>query len=79
MFWPKLDEVLRGHCAAVGRDSEEISRSVHQMFDPEVEPKAMVAQANEYFAVGADIVVWSWRGPLDPARLEPLARAIEES
>jgi F420-dependent oxidoreductase-like protein len=75
--WRELDEVLREHCADVGRDSNEIARSVHLMFDPAVEPQALVTKANEFFAAGVDIVVWSWRGPMDPARLEPLASAIE--
>ena len=77
--WQELDEVLQGHCVALGRDPSEITRSVHLMFEPGVDPRVLVARANEFFAVGVDVVVWSWRGPMDPARLEPLARAIEEA
>jgi F420-dependent oxidoreductase-like protein len=77
--WAGLDEVLRRHCEAVGRDQSEIARSIHLMFDPDAEPRALVDKANEFFAAGVDIVVWSWRGPMDPSRLEPLASAIEAS
>jgi len=75
----ELAEVLDEHCANVGRDPNEIARSIHLGFDPEMELAALVAKANEFFAVGVDIVVWSWRGALDPARLEPLATAIEDA
>lgn len=77
--WAELDEVLRGHCDAVGRDPSEITRSIHLAFPPDVEPAVLVENAQEFFAAGVDIVVWSWRGALDPARVEPLARAIEDA
>jgi alkanesulfonate monooxygenase SsuD/methylene tetrahydromethanopterin reductase-like flavin-dependent oxidoreductase (luciferase family) len=75
----ELDNVLMEHCEAVGRDSSEIARSIHLPFEPGRSPGEMVNLANTYFAAGVDIVVWSWRGPLDPARLEPLATAIEDA
>jgi alkanesulfonate monooxygenase SsuD/methylene tetrahydromethanopterin reductase-like flavin-dependent oxidoreductase (luciferase family) len=74
-----LDDVLRAHCEAVGRDSSEIARSIHLPFPPDKDPGELVDLAGTYFAAGADIVVWSWRGSLDPARLEPLAAAIENA
>jgi len=77
--WADLDEALREHCEAVGRDSADIARSIHLAFPPDVEPSQLAEKANEFFAAGVDIVVWSWRGPMDPARLEPLATAIEEA
>ncbi len=74
--WLELDEVLRGHCKAVGRDHNEIARSVHLGFDPDTEPAQLADHASGFFDAGVDIVVWSMRGPVDPARLEPLAAAL---
>ncbi len=74
--WLELDEVLRGHCEAVGRDHNEIARSVHLGFDPDTEPAQLADHASGFFDAGVDIVVWSMRGPVDPARLEPLAAAL---
>ena len=74
--WKELDDVLLGHCERVGRDSSEIDRSVHLPFDPDVDPAANADRAAEFFDAGVDIVVWSMRGPVDAARLEPLAAAI---
>lgn len=74
-----LVAVLEEHCEAVGRDPAEIAKSVHLPLMPDDEPVAQVDLANTYFAAGVDIVVWSWRGSLDPARLEPLATAIADA
>jgi F420-dependent oxidoreductase-like protein len=74
--WLSLDEVLRRHCADLGRDESEIDRSVHLGFDPDVDPEALAEQADGFFEAGVDIVVWSFRGPVDAARLEPLAAAL---
>ena len=74
--WSELNEVLDGHCETVGRDAAEIDRSTHLGFDPEASPAEHADLAASFFAAGVDIVVWSLRGPLDPARLAPLAAAL---
>ena len=74
--WQSLDAVLRRHCDDVGRDQSEITRSVHLGFGPDDDPSALNDQAQQFFAVGVDLVVWSMRGPVDPSRLEPLANAL---
>ncbi|MFW2381457.1 MAG: TIGR03560 family F420-dependent LLM class oxidoreductase [Acidimicrobiales bacterium] len=74
--WLELDEVLRAHCEKVGRDQSEIDRSVHLAFDPDVPPSSHAEKAAGFFDAGVDIVVWSMRGAVDPARLEPLADAL---
>lgn len=76
--WLELDEVLRGHCEKVGRSSDEIARSIHLGLDPDVEPGVHAEQAQTFFEAGVDIVVWSMRGPVDPGRLEPLAKALSQ-
>jgi F420-dependent oxidoreductase-like protein len=74
--WRELDEVLRRHCDDVGRDESEIARSVHLGLETDADPKELADQAEEFFAAGVDIVVWSYRGAPDPALLEPLAAAV---
>jgi F420-dependent oxidoreductase-like protein len=74
--WAELSSVLTAHCEDVGRDDSEIDRSIHLGFTPESDPAELIAQAASFFEAGVDIVVWSWRGPLDPARLEKLGQAI---
>jgi F420-dependent oxidoreductase-like protein len=74
--WLELDAVLRAHCADVGRDQSEITRSIHLGFGPDDEPSALADQAASFFEAGVDIVVWSMRGPTHPSRLAPLADAL---
>ena len=74
--WLELDEVLRAHCETVGRGQSEITRSVHLGFGPDDQPSALADQAAGFFDAGVDIVVWSMRGDISPARLGPLADAI---
>lgn len=74
--WSELNEVLKEHCEAIGRDESEITRSAHLMLDPDVESTALAEQADSFFEAGLDIVVWSMRGDVDPNRLEPLANAL---
>lgn len=76
--WADLDDVLKAHCEAVGRDESEIDRSVHVAFDPG-DPRPQVERAQTFLDAGVDIVVWSWRGPMEASRLEGLAKAILET
>lgn len=74
--WRRLDEVLRSHCDAAGRDQAEIVRSVHLAYGPDDEPAALAESAEGFFEAGVDVVVWSMRGPVRPERLPPLAEAL---
>jgi F420-dependent oxidoreductase-like protein len=74
--WSELDEVLRSHCADVGREQSEITRSVHLGYGGDDDPAALADQAAGFFEAGVDIVVWSMRGEIGPARLGPLADAL---
>ncbi len=74
--WLEFDEVLRGHCAAVGRDESAIARSVHLGYGPDDDVTELADRAAGFFEAGVDIIVWSMRGPIDAARLEPLANAL---
>jgi len=44
--------------------------------EPDVENAELAEKAQTFFDAGVDIVVWSMRGPVDPARLAPLAEAL---
>ncbi len=74
--WRELDEVLRSHCADAGRDQSEITRSVHLGFGPDDDPSELAGLADDFFEAGVDLVVWSLRGEISPARLGPLADAL---
>ena len=74
--WTELDAVLRQHCATVGRDPSTITRSIHLGYSNDSDPAQLADQADSFFDVGVDIVVWSMRGPMNPARLAPLAEAL---
>jgi len=74
--WQELDTALRAHCENLGRDQSEITRSIHLGFADGDDPSALAAQAEEFFAVGVDLVVWSMRGAIEASRLEPLATAL---
>lgn len=74
--WEELNQVLLGHCAAVGRDPSEITRSVHLGFGEDDHPDALAELADGFFGVGVDVVVWSMRGEITPQRLAPLAAAL---
>jgi len=74
--WQELNEVLIAHCQDVGRDPAEITRSIHLGYEPDSSPQALAEVAEDFFEAGVDIVVWSLKGPVEVARLEPLAQAL---
>jgi F420-dependent oxidoreductase-like protein len=74
--WRELDDVLRAHCESIGRDQGEITRSIHLAYPESEEPARLADRAAAFLAAGVDLVVWSMQGPVDPARLAPLAEAL---
>jgi F420-dependent oxidoreductase-like protein len=69
-------EILRQHCADLGRDPAEILLSSHVRFAGD--PKAAAEQAAALAEVGADLGIVYLPPPLDPRVLEPLATALRE-
>ena len=70
-------EVLREHCAAVGRDFDEIERSTLQTVRPTTEaPAAIIDRFGELADAGAQHVVFSVPGVEDPTNLEILGRDV---
>jgi F420-dependent oxidoreductase-like protein len=74
--WLELNDVLLAHCADVGRDPEEIRRSVHVFWAHEDDPGALAERALTFGDAGVDVVVYSMRPPYDVARVEPLAESL---
>jgi F420-dependent oxidoreductase-like protein len=69
-------EILRSHCADIGRDPAEILLSSHVMFDGD--PAACAAGAAALGEVGVELGIVHIRPPHTPAVLEPLAAALSE-
>jgi F420-dependent oxidoreductase-like protein len=70
-------EVLREHCAAIGRDPEEIERSTLQSVNLASEsPDQVVDRVGELADAGAQHVILSLRNADDPANLETFGRAV---
>ncbi|MFV0523210.1 MAG: LLM class F420-dependent oxidoreductase [Acidimicrobiales bacterium] len=74
--WLSLSEILDGHCADIGRDPGEISRSIHLAWAPDDDPSKLAARAAELADAGVDEIIFSMRGPYRADLLEPLANAI---
>jgi F420-dependent oxidoreductase-like protein len=70
-------EVLREHCAAIGRDPDEIERSTLQSVNLASEsPDQVVDRFGELADAGAQHVILSLRNLDDPANLETFGRAV---
>jgi F420-dependent oxidoreductase-like protein len=70
-------EVLREHCAAIGRDPDEIERSTLQSVNLASEsPNQVVDRFGELADAGAQHVILSLRNLDDPANLETFGRAV---
>ena len=74
--WQRANETLLAHCAAVGRDEQEIRRSVHLFWEFDADVNALAERAAAFQAVGVDLVIFSMRGPYDARLVEPLANAL---
>lgn len=77
-FAHKVD-VLRTHCAAVGRDPAEITLSAHVRLSPDLDYAKAIAEAAALGEAGLDLAIVYLPPPHDPSVLEPLAKAIDES
>jgi F420-dependent oxidoreductase-like protein len=69
-------DVLRQHCADLGRDPAEILLSSHLIFTGD--PSATAGQAAELASAGCGLGIVYLRPPLTPAVLEPLATVLAE-
>ena len=70
-------EVLREHCATIGRDPDEIERSTLQTVNLAAEsPAQIVDRYGELADAGAQHVIFGLHHVDDPANLETLGRAV---
>jgi F420-dependent oxidoreductase-like protein len=78
--WLELKDILRGHCADIGRDIDEIECSVNVRLEVETGLdaglQAMVDQASAYRDAGADLVIVNLPLDAEPTILEPAAAAL---
>lgn len=70
------NEVLLGHCDAVGRDPVEITRSVQIALTPDQDPNEAVAQAHELGEVGVEVIIFTLRTPYRVETVEALSNAL---
>jgi len=75
-FAHKLD-VLRAHCADVGRDPSEITISTHLRLSEDADMGALVAQAEEFGAAGLELGIVALPPPHTPDVLEPVVKALD--
>jgi F420-dependent oxidoreductase-like protein len=69
--------VLREHCERLGRDYDEIDRSILTSVDPAAESTdALVERLGGLVEAGAQHLIFSVRGVADPSRLERLAAEV---
>jgi F420-dependent oxidoreductase-like protein len=73
--WKAKHEVLAQHCAAIGRDPDEIMTSTHLRLDPR-NVGAIVDEAGAFAEAGLDLGIVYLPPPHTPAVLEPLAAAL---
>ena len=74
--WLELKEVLAGHCAALGRDVNEITCSVNVRIEPDANLEPVVAAVAAYRDVGVDLVIMNLPLHPKPDSLKPRAEAL---
>lgn len=72
------NEVLLKHCAEVGRDENEITRSVQIAIPADQPPEEAAAAAATLGEAGVDVVIFTIRNPYRATLVEPLARELEK-
>ena len=74
--WARKNEILVGHCQAIGRDPAEIERTAHLAWPDGADPAELADGAAELVAGGVEQVIFSMRGPYRAAAIEPLGAAL---
>jgi len=74
--WEQSLDVLRGHCAAIGRDVSEITTSTHLRLAVDGDLGPLVEQAEAFAQAGLDLGIVYIPQPHTPSVLEPLAEAL---
>lgn len=74
--WPRLDDVLAGHCQEAGRDPAEITRSAHIRWSKDQPVEEVVAGADRLFEAGVEVVVFTLTSPYRVSMVEDLANRL---
>jgi F420-dependent oxidoreductase-like protein len=74
--WLELKDVLAGHCAAIGRDVNEITCSVNVRVDADRDLAPAVTAAAAWRDAGVDLVILNLPQHAKPDSLKPLAEAL---
>ena len=69
-------EVIREHCAAIGRDPEEIERTTLQGVKTGEPAQEIIDKFGDLSDAGAQHVIFNVRDVADPASLERLGRDV---
>jgi F420-dependent oxidoreductase-like protein len=72
-------DVLKAHCADVGRNPKNIMLSAHVRLSPERGHRGVIEDAIALGAEGLDLAIVYLPLPYDPAVMEPLAESIRDS
>lgn len=72
-------DVLKAHCADVGRNPKDIMLSAHIRLSPDRGARGVIEDAIALGAEGLDLAIVYLPLPYDPAVLEPLAETIRDS
>ena len=72
-------DVLKAHCADVGRNPKDIMLSAHIRLSPERGHRGVIEDAIALGAEGLDLAIVYLPLPYDPAVMEPLAESIRDS
>jgi F420-dependent oxidoreductase-like protein len=71
-------EVLRHHCADIGRQPSEITTSTHLRLNSDTDPKALADDAAAFAEAGLDLGIVYLPPPHTASVLEPLADALSQ-
>lgn len=74
--WAEINAVVDGHCADLGRDPSELTRSIQLAWADGDDPQELADRAAAFAAVGVDQINFSMRAPYRVGGLEPLADAL---
>jgi F420-dependent oxidoreductase-like protein len=77
--WQRKSAVLDQHCAGVGRNPEEIERSINILCTPTTPPSQIAETAQMWSEAGADIAVIGLRPPLSASVLGPIAETLRDT
>ncbi|MCP3990094.1 MAG: TIGR03560 family F420-dependent LLM class oxidoreductase [Actinomycetia bacterium] len=75
--WKESNDALLGHCERIGRDQNEIKRSVHLAWPAGADPAQLADEAQVWVGV-VDQIIFSMRGPFVAAEVEPLGAALTQ-